>query len=140
MLLAGCSGGNSSSSGSGGASSGSGSQGGSTAVREGEYTGTIQFYDLSDSVRITIDVTDNGRVTITSDGGTATGNVSGNSFNAAGTLSFNLANQTCTASTSFDGTAFGNTLSGTVSAPSAMCIEDGMSFSISLDGDFTASK
>ncbi len=141
MTLAGCSGGNAgSSSGSGGADPTiEGTGGGATTIDSGRYTGNIDFAGLNSSATIIIDIDANGNVTISSnDSGTTTGSVSGGSFSTSGTISFNLGIQTCTGFTTINGSSSGSALTGTVSTPSAMCVENNVSSTISLDGTFTA--
>ncbi len=143
ITLAGCSGGNAgTSSGSGGANPTTGTTaGGGADISSGEYNGNIDFAGLNSTASITIDVETNGNVTVTSnDSGSTTGSVSGNSFSSSGTISFNLGIQTCTGFTTIEGSGSGATLSGTVSTPSANCVENGVTSTISLDGTFTANQ
>ena len=141
FTLAGCSGGNAgSSSGSGGADPATTGTG-TTAITAGNYTGNIDFAGLNSSATIIIDVDNNGNVTITSnDTGSTTGAVTGSSFSTSGTISFNLGTQNCSGFTTIDGSGTGTGLSGTVSTPSANCVEMGVSSTIALNGTFTASQ
>jgi len=138
-ILTGCSGGNAgTSSGSGGADPTTETTGETTNINSGQYNGNIDFAELNSSAPITIEVESNGN--ITSESGTTTGTANGSSFSSSGTISFNLGTQTCTGFTTIEGTGSGTTLTGTVSTPSADCVENDVTSTISLDGTFTANQ
>ena len=144
LLLSGCSGGNA------GSSSGSGetdttstpSTGDTTNIRSGQYDGNIDFDGLNSSASISIEVETNGNVIVTSnDTGSATGTATDSSFISSGTISFNVGTQVCSGFTTVEGSGSGrNRLSGTVSTPTADCVENGVNSTISLEGTFTANR